>query len=75
MGLNLTERSSGMYKGKLKISKRGSSAVRYWMYLAAPLAIGGFWVFSFIRALKSRPVMPSYDPQMEELLEPEHATA
>jgi len=46
-----------------------------WMYLAAPLAIGGFWVFSFIRALKSRPVMPSYDPQMEELLEPEHATA
>jgi len=35
MGLNLIERSSGMYQGKLKISKRGSSAVRYWMYLAA----------------------------------------
>ena len=35
MGLNLIERSSGMYKGKLKISKRGSSAVRYWLYLAA----------------------------------------
>jgi transposase len=35
MGLNLTERSSGMYKGRLKISKRGSAAVRYWMYLAA----------------------------------------
>jgi transposase len=35
MGLNLTERSSGMYKGKLKISKRGSGVVRYWMYLAA----------------------------------------
>jgi len=35
MGLNLTERSSGMYQGKLKISKRGSGAVRYWMYLAA----------------------------------------
>jgi len=35
MGLNLTERSSGTYKGKLKISKRGSSVVRYWMYLAA----------------------------------------
>jgi transposase len=35
MGLNLAERSSGTYKGKLKISKRGSSTVRYWMYLAA----------------------------------------
>jgi transposase len=35
MGLNLAERSSGTYKGKLKISRRGSSAVRYWLYLAA----------------------------------------
>jgi len=35
MGLNLVERSSGMYQGKLKISKRGSSVVRYWLYLAA----------------------------------------
>ncbi|PYY19521.1 MAG: hypothetical protein DMG60_03935 [Acidobacteria bacterium] len=46
-----------------------------WMYIAAPLAIGGFWIFSFIRDLKSRPVLVAYDPQMEELLEPEHATA
>jgi transposase len=35
MGMNLTERSSGMYQGRLKISKRGHGAVRYWMYLAA----------------------------------------
>jgi transposase len=35
MGLNLAERSSGKWKGKLKISKRGSSAVRRWLYLAA----------------------------------------
>lgn len=35
MGLNLKERSSGKFKGQLKISKRGSSAARYWMYLAA----------------------------------------
>ena len=46
-----------------------------WMFIAAPLAIGGFWVFFFIRALKSRPVFVAYDAQMEELLEPEHATA
>jgi transposase len=35
MGLNLAERSSGKWQGKLKISKRGSSSVRRWLYLAA----------------------------------------
>ena len=35
MGLNLAERSSGQWTGKLKISKRGSSRVRRWLYLAA----------------------------------------
>jgi transposase len=35
MGLNLKERSSGIWQGKLKISKRGFGAVRAWMYLAA----------------------------------------
>ncbi len=35
MGLNLAERSSGKWQGKLKISKRGSSTTRRWLYLAA----------------------------------------
>jgi len=35
MGLNLKERSSGIYQGKLKITKRGFAAPRFWMYLAA----------------------------------------
>jgi len=35
MGLNLKERSSGMYQGKLKISKRGFGQVRRWLYFAA----------------------------------------
>jgi transposase len=35
MGLNLAERSSGRWEGKLKISKRGSARVRRWLYLAA----------------------------------------
>ena len=34
-GLNLKERSSGQYRGQLKISKRGSSIVRRWLYFAA----------------------------------------
>jgi len=35
MGLNLKERSSGQYQGQLKITKRGSGAVRQWLYLSA----------------------------------------
>jgi transposase len=35
MGLNLTERSSGTYQGKLKISKRGHPRARKWLYFAA----------------------------------------
>jgi transposase len=35
MGLNLKVRSSGNYLGKLKITKRGSSRVRRWLYFAA----------------------------------------
>ena len=35
MGLNLKEHSSGKHKGKLKITKRGSSTVRMHLYMAA----------------------------------------
>lgn len=35
MGLNLKERSSGRWIGRLKITKRGPSSVRRWLYFAA----------------------------------------
>lgn len=35
LGLNLVERSSGKYVGRLHISKRGSASARRWLYLAA----------------------------------------
>jgi len=35
MGLNLTERSSGKWEGRLKISKRGWSEARRWLYYSA----------------------------------------
>jgi len=38
-GLNLKERSSGKHKGKLKLTKRGPSIVRRWLYFAAMRAI------------------------------------
>jgi transposase len=34
-GLNLAERSSGTYRGQLKISKRGPAMARRWLYMAA----------------------------------------
>jgi len=35
MGLNLKERSSGMHKGKLGLSKRGQRLTRKWLYFSA----------------------------------------
>lgn len=35
LGLNLVERSSGTFKGKLKISKRGKAMSRRWLFFAA----------------------------------------
>ncbi len=35
LGLNLKEKSSGQYQGKLKITKRGCSIVRRYLYFAA----------------------------------------
>lgn len=35
LGLNLKERSSGKHKGELKLTKRGPSAARHYLYLAA----------------------------------------
>lgn len=34
-GLNLKERSSGKHRGQLKITKRGSSLARHYLYFAA----------------------------------------
>ena len=40
-GLNLKERSSGKHKGQLKITKRGPSVVRFYLYFAALRLIAG----------------------------------
>jgi hypothetical protein len=44
----------------------------YWLYLAAPVAIGGLWVFFFIRELKKRPLLPLQDPYLPEAIAHEH---
>ena len=54
IGLNLKERSSGKYKGQLKITKRGNSQARRWLYLAALRAVQKPGVAEWYAAKKKR---------------------
>lgn len=49
LGLNLKERSSGKHQGKLKITKRGPSQARRWLY------------FSAMRAAQQTPIKPWFE--------------
>lgn len=49
VGLNLKERSSGQHQGKLKITKRGPSLARRWLY------------FSALRTIQQAPVRSWYE--------------
>lgn len=40
----------------------------YWMYAAAPLAVGGLWLWLFLGELKKRPLLPVNDPDLPEAL-------
>jgi hypothetical protein len=44
-------------------------------YAALPTALVAFWLAYFFWQLKQRPVLATNDPHLEEILEPEHATA
>lgn len=54
MGLNLKERSSGNHQGKLKITKRGPSLARRWLYFAAMRAVQRSPVRSWYEAKKRK---------------------
>jgi len=54
MGLNLVERSSGQYKGRLRISKRGSARSRQWLYFAVLRLIQKSGVRPWYEAKKAR---------------------
>jgi hypothetical protein len=43
-----------------------------WLYLAAPLFLGGLWLFFFARTLKTRPLLPLHDPYLPEAIAHEH---
>ena len=40
----------------------------HWLDVAAPAAIGGLWLWMFLRELSSQPLLPLHDPYMEEAL-------
>lgn len=44
----------------------------HWLDLVAPLAVGGIWVWLFVRELKKRPLLPIGDPYLEEIVADEH---
>ena len=55
MGLNLAERSSGTYQGRLHLSKRGQPMTRRWLYLAAARAVRRYpAVRAWFQAKKAR---------------------
>jgi transposase len=54
MGLNLVERSSGKYKGRLRISKRGSARSRQWLYFAVLRLIQKSGIRPWYEAKKAR---------------------
>jgi transposase len=54
MGLNLAERSSGTYQGRLRISKRGSARARQWLYFAAMRLVQQCGVRPWYEAKKAR---------------------
>ena len=41
----------------------------HWLDLAAPLAIGGLWVWMFFTQLRQRPLLPIGDPYLPEALD------
>jgi transposase len=54
MGLNLVERSSGTYQGRLRISKRGSARTRQWLYFAVLRLVQRCGVRPWYEAKKAR---------------------
>jgi hypothetical protein len=39
-----------------------------WMDVAAPIGVGGIWLYWFARELRARPLLPQHEPDLEEFL-------
>jgi hypothetical protein len=43
-----------------------------WAEIILPIAIGGWWMWFYFRNLSAMPLLPMYDPEAREVLEPAH---
>jgi len=43
-----------------------------WADIVVPIAMGGLWMWFFFRNLNSMPLLPVYDPDAREVLQPAH---
>jgi hypothetical protein len=51
-----------------------SNTLRFtWADVIVPVAIGGIWLAYFFRNLAALPLLPAYDPDVHEVLEPAHS--
>jgi hypothetical protein len=39
-----------------------------WMDVAAPIGVGGVWLYWFARELRARPLLPRHEPDLEEFM-------
>jgi hypothetical protein len=46
----------------------GAGFAVHWLDVAAPLGIGGLWLWAFARQLRERPLLPWGDPELREIL-------
>jgi hypothetical protein len=49
--------------------EHGGSIYLHWLDLAAPLGIGGIWVWMFFTELAKRPLLAAGDPYLRESLQ------
>jgi hypothetical protein len=49
--------------------KHGTHLFLHWLDLAAPIGIGGVWLWLFLTQLAQRPLLPIRDPQLAQALE------
>jgi hypothetical protein len=47
----------------------GLGVAVHWLDVAAPLGLGGIWLFFFAQALRDRPLLPVGEPEIRALLE------
>ncbi|NIW37906.1 MAG: hypothetical protein GWN32_15880, partial [Gemmatimonadetes bacterium] len=49
----------------------GAAMSLHWLDLATMIGVGGVWLALYIRELKSRPLLPRFEPFLKEALEDE----